>query len=303
MLSRSNPRNALLLVVCGFLLGPANGATPPTLDTSQPGNTIVTLPVGDGDKPSAVAIALPATSLRLTSSKLVSKRDLEFRRADEQWRSFRLTFLMYKPDAGHRPAAVAVISSFHVGKKEHIWLQRISRGRSGAQAADIHIAALEHLYGLALAQNPHAEFCLNGYGHTCTAPASDYPHPRLLREIAEARERAIVSANATSIAVPWRNVTMTSQPKGASGDRVGVRVTDHGVPLEGATVFFNRAPHSGCHAKSSSDGIVTCDLVDQHGDEDSHEGQEHVPILATFPGDVQADRILLPTTLTWYLGP
>jgi len=156
---------------------------------------------------------------------------------------------------------------------------------------------------LALAQNPHAEFCLSGFGHTCFTPTGDYVHPKLLRELSEAREQALVRTHRTSSSMPWQNVTMTSEPKGASDDRVGVRVKHEGVPLGGATVFFNRAPHSGCSAKSSSDGIVTCDLVDQHGDEDPHEGQAHVPILATFPGDVQPDRILLPTTLTWHPSP
>ena len=78
-------------------------------------------------------------------------------------------------------------------------------------------------------------------------------------------------ARRISTGVAWRSVTMAGEPKGASDDRVGVRISLHGTALGGATVIFNRAPHSGCKAKSSPDGIATCDLVDQHGDEDPDE--------------------------------
>ena len=67
--------------------------------------------------------------------------------------------------------------------------------------------------------------------------------------------------------------------------------------MEGASVYFNRAPHSGCSARSLPDGIATCLLVDQHGDEDSHSEDDKVSVLATFPGEVRPERVLLPTTL------
>jgi hypothetical protein len=303
MAFKSNGRNAILLVVCGLLLGPANGATPPNANTSRRGDTIVTLPVGEAHGTSAIAIAIPITSVHVTPSKLVSRRDLEFRRAEEQWRAFRITLLMYQSDSAHRPSPVVVVSSFQVGGKEHIWVQRTPRSQPGIEETDVEIATIEHLYSLALEQNPEAGFCLSGFGHTCSEPGSDYTHPRLLRELAEARERNLMSAHRTVTSVPWRSVTMVAEPKGAGPDRVGVRITLQGTPLADATAIFNRAPHSGCKAKGSFDGVVTCELVDQHGDEDPDEDKEHTPILATFPGDVQRDRILLPTTLTWYLRP
>jgi hypothetical protein len=83
----------------------------------------------------------------------------------------------------------------------------------------------------------------------------------------------------------------------ADPDEVGVRISsDHG-PMEGATIFFNRAPHSSCMAQSRETGLATCHLVDQHGDDESHSGHDKVPVLATFPGNVRAERVLLPTTL------
>ena len=66
--------------------------------------------------------------------------------------------------------------------------------------------------------------------------------------------------------------------------------------MPGATIIFNRAPHSGCVAKSRGDGIATCRLVDQHGDGDSHAEEGKAPVVATFPGDVRDGRVLVPTT-------
>ena len=71
MALKSNRRNALLLVVCGLLLGSANGATPPNANTSRAGDTIVTLPLDEANRPSAIAIAIPVTSVHITPSKLV----------------------------------------------------------------------------------------------------------------------------------------------------------------------------------------------------------------------------------------
>jgi hypothetical protein len=53
-------------------------------------------------------------------------------------------------------------------------------------------------------------------------------------------------------------------------------------------------------AKSDAQGLATCELVDYHGDDgDGDEGA--VPVVATFSGDVGANRVLVPTTFV--LGP
>jgi len=301
MACKSGRRNAVALLACGLLMGPAMAATPSATDALAGARALVTLPRGESSRASAVAVRVPEASVRITPSKLVTRRDLEFSRAEAESSSARLTFLMHNYDGARVPRPVAVVSSFRLGDKEHIWIQRMASTRSGVEGVDVAIATIEHLYGLALEQNPHARFCLSGFGHTCTTPGDDYAHPTLLREIAEARDRIISRTHRSVASVPWRNVTMASEPITASGDRVAVRVSLAGNPLQGATVIFNRAPHSGCKAKSASDGVASCDLVDQHGDEDPDEDKTQVPILATFPGDVRSDQILLPTTLTW--GP
>jgi hypothetical protein len=55
-------------------------------------------------------------------------------------------------------------------------------------------------------------------------------------------------------------------------------------------------------AKSREDGLAVCHLVDQHGDDDAHADDGDVPVVATFPGDVRADRVLVPTTLVLQPG-
>jgi hypothetical protein len=72
-------------------------------------------------------------------------------------------------------------------------------------------------------------------------------------------------------------------PASVDGDQVGVRITSDRVPMAGATVFFNRAPHSGCVAKSAENGVARCVLVDQHGDDESHDDHDKVRVVATFP--------------------
>jgi hypothetical protein len=74
-----------------------------------------------------------------------------------------------------------------------------------------------------------------------------------------------------------------------------VRVIAHDRPLQGADVFFSRAPHSGCVARSDAAGLAACELVDYHGD-DGDGDASGVPVVATFSGDVRPDRVLVPTT-------
>jgi hypothetical protein len=194
---------------------------------------------------------------------------------------------------------VAAIATFQTGNRAHVWIQRFAPNEPKADRNGTEVATIEHLYGLLLGQDPEAGFCLTGFGRTCGRVDDEYPHAALLRELHEARQRATTRAHRSGSSVPWRVVAMTAAMSSDSGneDQVGVRLVGEGGPLAGATVHFNRAPHSGCSARSSPDGLATCRLVDRHGDEDSHSEDEKAPVLATFPGDVRADRVLLPTTL------
>jgi hypothetical protein len=233
-------------------------------------------------------------------STLVSKRDLPFKLAQMQRGPDRVTLLMHQP-AGGEPSPVAAISSSQSGGKAHVSLQRLATVAGGRDSADLEVATWEHLYALAILQEPEARFCLVYGAQPCDAARDGHSHAELLRELARARQHAV--GRARSGMVPWRVVSMTpAAMKGADADEVGVRVTSEQGPMGGASVFFNRAPHSSCVARSREDGLATCHLVDQHGHDESHAEDEHVAVVATFPGDVRVDRVLVPTTLVMQPG-
>ena len=258
---------------------------------------VVMLPTDSALTATGIAIPVPTVSSRVTASKLVSRPDLVFKLAELQWESYQVTFLMHQP-SGREPSPVAVMSSFQAGNKAHVWFQRLAPSGPDADRSGMDIATIEHLYGWALGQNPEARFCLTGFGRSCASVDDDYPHAELLRELSEARQRAMLRVHRSGRNVPWRVVSMASAPPNSGNDdQVGVRVLSEGKPMEGARVFFNRAPHSSCSARSSPDGLATCLLVDQHGDDDSHSEDDKASVLATFPGDVRPERVLLPTTL------
>ena len=139
----------------------------------------------------------------------------------------------------------------------------------------IRVAAIEHLYSMALLLDPIA---VEKEGRSL---------PDLLGELAKAR-------NSAGAGVPWRVVSLGPAPSGG-GDDVAARVVDADGPLEGAAVYFHRAPHSGCSAKSDASGVAACRLIDTHGDDDDHDAHA-VSVVATYPGDVRSDRVLAPTT-------
>ena len=297
----SKGRNtAACAAACCLLLGCATARSVPQIlpvRASVANLQVVTLPTDSALTATGIAVPVPTVYSQVTASKLVSRPDLEFKLAELQWESYRVTFLLHQP-SGREPSPVAVMSSFQAGNKAHVWFQRLAPSGLDADRSGMEIATIEHLYGLALGQNPEAGFCLTGFGRGCGRVDDDYPHAELLRELSEARQRAMTRAHRSGSNVPWRVVSMAgAPPNSGNDDQVAVRVFSEGGPIEGASVFFNRAPHSGCSARSLPDGLATCLLVDQHGDDDSHSEDDKASVLATFPGDVRPERVLLPTTL------
>ena len=224
-------------------------------------------------------------------STLVSRRDLPFKLAQVERGGARIKILAYQA-AGAEPLPVAVISSPSSEPEAPVSVQLRWSVEEQSDPPALQVAAFEYLYALAMRQEPEARFCL-AYGmQRCEVASNGGSHAELLRELARAREHAIERAS-PSTAVSWHVVAMA--PASVDVDRVGVRITSERVPMAGATIFFNRAPHSGCVAKSGENGLATCVLVDQHGDE-SHAEHDKARVVATFPGDVRAGRVLLPTT-------
>ena len=171
-------------------------------------------------------------------------------------------------------------------------IQQLTEPGSAATRADHERATLEQLYAHVLQLEPQARYCLSGSARPCDPTRDGVSHAEVLRALADARDRA---APGISAAVPWRVVEMMAVPtRSSDADVVGVRATAHQVPLEGVPIHFNRAPHSLCVARTRADGVAICRLVDQHGEEEEHD--HPASVVATFPGDVRTDRVLLPTT-------
>lgn len=300
----SRRRNAVACAAFGLLMGCATARTEHHVESvpaSIARTQVVMLPAGASLAPTNVTIPIPSAYSRVTASRLVSRPELSFKRVEQRWESYRVTFLMLEVP-GTEPSPLAALSSFQVGSTTHVWLQRLTQAGPGIDSSDVEIATIEHLYGLALAQDPAAAFCLSGFGQRCDRVDGDYSQAELLRRLHEARERAATHGHRAAADVRWSVVYIEASPRNSGDDdHVAARVIGDQGPIEGATVFFHRAPHSDCSARSSLDGIAACNLVDQHGDE--HQDLDHgkVPVLATYPGDVQPNRVLLPTTLI--MGP
>lgn len=229
------------------------------------------------------------------ASRLVSRRDLQFKVAEVEQGTSRLMVLAYQAPGG-KPSPVAALSSSRSGDETHVSVQRLPLPEAGDDQANLDVAAIEHLYTLVMRQDPEARFCLTSGNQRCNAAKDGHSHSALLQELARARQQAAGGAGRTTI--PWHIVSLApSAMKHADSDEVSVRITSDLGTMEGVTVYFNQAPHSSCVAKSGEGGVAACHLVDQHGDDASHAGHEKAPVVATFPGDVRVERILLPTTL------
>jgi hypothetical protein len=204
-----------------------------------------------------------------------------------------LTTVLARQQAGGDPRPVARLAQVRQGAELQVSIQRLPESEGAAGRADYEAAALAQLYALVLRQDPLARYCLGSGRQPCDAARNGVSQARVLRALANARERA---ADGTATAVPWRLVEMTATPsRSHEADVVGVRVTTHQVPLAGVSIYFNRAPHSLCMARTRADGVAACRLVDQHGDQGEHD-DDGTPVVATFPGDVRADLVLPPTT-------
>lgn len=202
----------------------------------------------------------------------------------------RTTTLLARPRPGREPEPVLQLVQQAQGVDA-----RVSIDPLGDTAA-LDLATLEQAYVLLLRQEPLARYCLRGPVESlpaCDAAGGGVSHAQALEALAALRERA---AAAVPAAVPWRVVQMSGAPRPfGDPDLVAVRASGPQGPLEQVTLYFNRAPHSICAARTGTDGQAQCRLEDQHGDGDQHD--HATAVVATFPGDVRPDRVLLPTTV------
>lgn len=244
------------------------------------------------------ALAQPAPDFRpAPRSTLQTQREPVFVVARSQ-HGERTSTLLARPRAGQAPLLVWRIVQQGQGAELRIAVQRLD------EAAADELPALEQLYVLLLRQEPTAAYCWSERaeerpGEPAAVPAAcsagTLSHAQALQALAARRERA---AAAVPGAVPWRVVEIGGALRRAGDpDFVGVGASGPDGPLERATLYFNRAPHSICAARTDAEGRAACRLEDQHGDGDQHD--HATTVVVTFPGEVRPDRVLLPTT--WVL--
>lgn len=209
-------------------------------------------------------------------STLVSNSSLRFGLTYDQKGDTQVMALVHSPAAG-KPLPVAKVSTFANGVVSFSLL-------SGSANSAVKIGTIERLYVLALRQDPEARFSFH--------EGKQLSHAELLAELVKARARAAKGLGAAT--VPWRVVSIAAAPSGNDDDDVAAIVKNDQGPVKGVAIYFNRAPHSSCYATTREDGVAKCRLVDQHGDEEAHH--DKAAVVATFPGDVRADRVLVPIT-------
>jgi hypothetical protein len=209
-----------------------------------------------------------------------------------------LTVLAFQAPGG-RASPVAEIATTRVDPADpmgRVSVHLLDSDSKRADAPDVAIASVELLYFLTVQLEPQARFCLARGMQPCEFTNGGLSHPEVLRQLALARQEAIARAGRADTTAEWQIVSMA--PGAVDGDHVSVRVTQEQRALRGVSIYFNRAPHSGCGAKTGDDGIAACDLVDQQGDGDDDTQHTAVRVVATFPGDVRAGRVLVPTTFS-----
>lgn len=249
--------------------------------------------------PAFVASTADAGFRPVPRSTLVSNRELDFVLARHQRGADSTTVLALRQDRG-TPRPLARLVQVGQGPQARVsvqWRQPPEPGGTGASQAQ-EIALLEQLYAVILRMEPEARYCLGGMSGlgseepACDAAHDGLTHMGMLLALTAARERAAAGMPA---ATPWRPVEMQRAPTRTwDPDVVGVVATNQHGPLAGAAIYFNRAPHSLCIARTNAAGVAICRLVDQHGD--AHEHDHSAPVHATFPGEVRTDRVLPPIT-------
>jgi hypothetical protein len=253
---------------------------------ARPGKAILALLAGslftaawaeDGLIPDAALKYAP-----VQAPTLVSRPDIAFRLAQVQRGPGRLTILAHQDSAG-QPVPVATMWSSASGKEVRLTLLK-----AAGAAGDLKLATLEHVYAMVLRQEPKARYCMDDGAERCQS------HAEALRLLALSRQQAARGDGNRQ----WSVVSLSPVAVDSGDDHdVGVRVTTEQGTLEGVSVFFDRAPHFSCVAKSGKDGVATCQLIDQHGEEESHADEAPMPTVATFPGNVRPERVWAPTTL------
>lgn len=227
-------------------------------------------------------------------SLLVSSADYAFVQADVR-QGERAATVLARREGASAPVPVAIARYKESDGDASVSVQFLPNKTN----PEGDVAALEQLYAMMLRHDALGRYCLAVGPRPCDDTSRSLSHEELLRELAAKRQATVALVSHSPSIPPWRSISMSAvaQTKADSDDDVAVKVADESRPMQGVTVYFNRAPHSVCSGRTGPNGVASCRLVDQHGDEDDHAGDTgHPQVVVTYPGNVGADRVLLPMT-------
>jgi hypothetical protein len=224
-------------------------------------------------------------------STLVSNPDLRFVAARRRQAEALVTVLAHQSH-GQTPRPVAQLTKIVQPAGSTVSVQRFPAPAAESDSGAVQTATLEQLYAMLVREDPKARYCMAIGALPCDPVLDGISHAELLRSLAEARARA---AGPQGARADWQVVELGAPPVPVlDADIARVRVTRNQIPLSDVVVYFDRAPHSLCHARTDAQGVAECRLVDQKGDEHTHD--HTAPIVATYPGAVATTGALLPTT-------
>jgi hypothetical protein len=232
------------------------------------------------------------------ASPLLTDPKLKFDLVSAAWRGKDLTVLVQRRSAS-TDSLLGFVSRARKSDDPHAAYHWHPVAARRCQASAVDLAALEHMFRVAINDvvTERYRFAI-GDGRQDESD-SHLTHAQLLLRIAE--ERECVAGALTNIESRplkrWRSVLLEPADTGGHGAVVSARLRSADGPVLSATILFTRAPHLECSASTDSKGVASCRLEDMHGHDDHGDESPGAPTLASCPGEVKSDLIMLPTTL------
>jgi hypothetical protein len=229
-------------------------------------------------------------------SQLLTNAHLRVELTNADWRGHKLAMLVLRdPSTTARLlAVVAKAQGSAASPTAYYWYPKAS---SRCEASEVDLVALEHMYRFAINDVVTDAFRFGAVARGREDSGPKLTHSQLLARIAKTRE-CVADALTTAGATPpkrWRNVSLEPAEFSRNSAVVSARLLSPRGPLVSATILFTRAPHLECSSTTDSTGLATCQLEDTHGHDDDDE-VPGAPTVASYPGEVQSDLVLLPTT-------
>lgn len=295
--SAAQPSSPLLQLPEGLVAIVPTAAAPGDVSvTAAPRATLVVPSTGNpSGAPSTDSVFMKASRATAAQpSALTTDPAIRLKVSNADWMGHRLTMIVRAHPAEDVRLLALIVSRRGSGESSFHWFPG-STARSKAE----DLSALEQLYAVALGMTATDAFRLppvqDGRADARREFSEPLTHADLLAGIATARRCVADALLRDGGASPKRWIPVSLQLLSAATDVVvAARLLDASGPVVGSSVFFTRAPHLECSAKSDAAGVATCLLEDAHGDGE-HEDEE-APTVASYGGDLRRDSIVLPTT-------